>query len=169
LSAAEAGDLELARDLVDRDLTSGLEVYEGATWLTAQVAWAIAAVRCNHGEAAQFIYDRLVPWHGKIATIAITAGMGCVDRALGILATHLGDFGLADRWFGEALAIDYAMESPMHIAWTQTSWGDMLVRRGGTPDRTKAAELIGLALAAAQNFDFPRVAIEAAAVQLRMG
>ncbi len=168
LSAAELGDIGLARRLLDRDLASGLEVYEGAPWLTAQMAWSVAAVRCEHVESCRVLYDRLVPWHHQIATIAITAGLGCVARVLGMLAAVLGDFDRSEQWFGEALAIDQSMESPMHIAWTRASWARMLVQRDLSMDRSRAAELVESALRAAQESGFHRVELEALAVQSQL-
>jgi DNA-binding SARP family transcriptional activator len=168
LAAAEAGDTALSRELLDRDMASGLEVYEGATWLTAQVAWAIAAVGCGHDEAAEFLRDRLSPWHSQIATIAITGGMGCVARVLGMLTAQLKQFDDSDRWYREALQIDQSMESPMHIAWTRTSWAAMLLTRGRPGDRQKAAELVEMAIRATPNSRFPRVASEALNLQLQL-
>jgi hypothetical protein len=165
LAASEAGDTALARELIDRDMGSGLEVWKGATWLTAQVAWAIAAIGCRHNEAAQLLYDRLIPWHRQIATIAITAGMGCVGRTLGMLAAHLEQFDDSNDWFSKTLEIDQAMKSPMHIAWTRTSWARMLLRRDGPKDQTKAAAFIESALQVAQESVFPRVESEALALQ----
>jgi DNA-binding SARP family transcriptional activator/DNA polymerase III delta prime subunit len=168
LAASESGDSALARELLDRDMATGLEINEGATWLTGQYAWAMAAIECGHDEAAQSLYDRLVPWHRQIATIAITAAVGCVARVLGMLAAHLEEFDRSDEWFSEALEIDQSMESPMHIAWTRACWARMLVQRDAPMDRAKAAELAESALRVAQDSVFPRVKSEALAVQQQL-
>ena len=153
LAAAEAGDVALARELLDRDMASEFEVYEGATWLTAQVAWAIAAVGCGHDEAAQFLRDRLSPWHSQIATIAITGGMGCVARVLGMLSSQLRRFDESDEWYREALQIDQSMESPMHIAWTAVSWATCSSNAIDRGDREKL-QSSGMALQAHRVQDF---------------
>jgi tetratricopeptide (TPR) repeat protein len=157
LAASESENPDRTLQLLDRDLVSQFEVYGGATWLTAQVAWAIAAARCGHRDAARILYSRLAPWHQQIATISITVALGCVARALGLLADLLEEFDVSEEWFREALQIDQSMESPMHIAWTKSSWANMLVRRGRPEDREAAISLVDEALEIARIGQFARV------------
>ena len=161
LAAGESGDYEKTRQLLDRDLSSDFQVYKGATWLTAHVAWAIAAARCGHIEAAQPLYRRLVTWHHHIATISITVALGCVARTLGLLADLLEDFDASEDWFKEAIAIDQSLESPIHIAWTRAAWANMLVRRDRPGDRANARALAREALDQAHHYGMPRVEREA--------
>ncbi|HXW35873.1 MAG TPA: AAA family ATPase [Acidimicrobiales bacterium] len=164
LTAGESGDFEKARSLLDQHLEEDFEVYSGAPWLTAQVAWAVTAARVEHVPAARFLYERLAPWHRQIPTVNITAGLGCVARTLGLLADLLEDFEAADEWFKEALELDLMMQSPMHQAWTRASWAAMLCHRDGPGDREKARTMAREALAAGRTGPFPRVKREATAV-----
>ncbi len=169
LATSESGDLKGASQLLDRDMESQLDVYEGPPWLTAQVAWGLAAARCGHVDASRILYDRLIPWHNQIATISITASFGCVARTLGLLAHLMEEFDASEDWFREALEIDESMRSPMHIAWTKAVWANMLSRRARKGDLNRAASLIVEALEAAQAGKFPRVEREALAAKVSLG
>lgn len=58
----------------------------------------------------------------------------------------LEEFDVSEEWFREALQIDRSMASPMHIAWTKSSWANMLIRRGRPEDREAAIALVDEAL-----------------------
>jgi class 3 adenylate cyclase/tetratricopeptide (TPR) repeat protein len=157
LAVAESGDLDEARRLLDRDAACHFEIWQGAPSVTANVAWTIAAWRCGYVEAAQILYDRLSPWHHQMATIGITAAMGCIARFLALLADLMEEFDLSEGWFNEALEIDQSMESPIHIAWTKTAWANMLARRNRPGDKEDAIAMLDEALAMARDGQFARV------------
>jgi DNA-binding SARP family transcriptional activator len=154
LSASESGDLEATRALLDRDLASDFEIYKGATWLTGQVGWAIAAARVGHLEAARLLYDRLTPWESQIPTISITAAIGCVANVLGSLADTLHDFSAAERWFRRAIEIDQSMFSPFHTACTKVAWARMLTQRNERHDVQLAVRLLSDAKALSRDRSF---------------
>ncbi len=78
--------------------------------------------------------------------MAVTLGSddtgGSVDYYLGLLATLLEDWDLADRHFNDALRVHTEWETPPYIAHTLYAWANLLVQRGKPGDPERAYQLL---------------------------
>jgi hypothetical protein len=165
--AAEVGDLDGARALLDADLSDGLLVPDDAFWLSAQCLWATAAARTRHREVAVLLVPRLREWHAQFVNTG-SSPLGAGAQYLGLLAHALGDHDAADAWFAEALTVHEAMEAPVFTAWTRVAWADALVDRARPGDGERARVLLDAALESADTRGFGLIDREAAAVLSRI-
>lgn len=68
--------------------------------------------------------------------------MGPVCRALGVLASLMGDFSRAEVHFADALATSDRIGAPPHLARTSVDLARMLLTRGGADDVERARALL---------------------------
>jgi hypothetical protein len=65
-----------------------------------------------------------------------------VSRALGVLASLIGDYSGADLHFADALATSERIGAPPHVARTSTDYARMLLSRGAAGDHERAQALL---------------------------
>ena len=94
----------------------------------------VARILDDH-EVATLVYDRLSPYAGLlcVASINVTE-MGPISRALGVLATVIGDYDAAERHFTDALETSERIAAPAHAARTKADHARMLLARRGDGD-----------------------------------
>jgi len=90
-------------------------------------------------------YERQVIFSGA-------STFGAVGRPLGLLATALHDFAAADRYFGIAEEILERFGAPTWLARTQLDHARTLLLRAEPGDRERAASLIEVASASAEQW-----------------
>ena len=107
------------------------------------------AARIGDRERARMTYVRLLPFAGhNIILGASGVFYGPVPRYLGQLAEALGDYGIAEQRFEEAITMARRVNSPPFVAYCQLEYGAMLLRRRAGLE-TRGIPLVeqGLALA----------------------
>ncbi len=120
LTAALAGDHDLARHLLDRAADSGFRrIRPDVEWLAVFSFYAHACTTTGAVEHAAPLYDRLAT---SLAT-GVRCGpllgwWGAVDHHLGALCRLLGRRAEAGRRLRNALAVEQAMGSPHFVART---------------------------------------------------
>src|SRR5262249_31543521 len=97
-------------------------------------------VLCRAGEVVSFlgdaaraatVYDLLLPYADRCATVGIAGLRGSVARFLGLLATVLSRYDDAERHFEEALQMNARIRARIWVAHTQHDYAGMLVARDG--------------------------------------
>src|SRR5262249_59994286 len=101
-------------------------------------------------ERAVTLYELLLSYADRCATVGIAAARGSVARFLGLLATVLSRYDDAERHFEKALEINARIRARIWVAHTQHDYARMLVARDGPGDPTRAAPLAAPALATAR-------------------
>lgn len=74
---------------------------------------------------------------------------GSTRHYLGMLATTVKDWSMAEKHFGEALAFNERLKAWPRLAWTRFEYARMLLARGGRDDVVQAGELRKLVVDAA--------------------
>jgi tetratricopeptide (TPR) repeat protein len=100
---------------------------------------------------AAALYRILKPFDG--ANVVVGSGIAChgaLSRYLGALATVLERWDDATRHFEDALAMNARMDARPWLAHTQAQYAAMLLARGDSGDRDKAAAMLEPALATAR-------------------
>ena len=122
-----------------------------ANWLIAVALLSETCTSLGDGRAAAVLYELLLPYAERNVVVgAAIASYGSVSYYLGLLATLLSRFPEATRHFTTALAVNIGMGARLAEAHTQHGYAALLLARDQLGDQEKAAELLGQALATAQ-------------------
>src|SRR5262249_51607378 len=115
--------------------------------------WCLLAEVCSvldDSTHASTLYELLLPHAHRNAVSHPVCAFGSVSRYLGLLATTLERSEDAERHFEAALEMNQRMGARPWVAHTEHDHAQVLLARGAEGDETKAAELLGAALATAQ-------------------
>jgi hypothetical protein len=94
-------------------------------------------------ECAAPIYERLAPYAQTLCVVSLNLSeMGPVSRALGVLASLMGDYSRAEVHFSDAVATSERIGAPPHVARTSADYARMLLSRGGPGDHERAQALL---------------------------
>ena len=116
------------RQLLDTEVTNDFPMFADATWLAAQVLWAMPSRAVGIDRPRRSCTNACC--RGTTSSRRPTSrSTGAVAHYLGLLAHTLDRHDEADRWFGQALALHEAMEAPFFVALTQTAWAELLADR----------------------------------------
>jgi class 3 adenylate cyclase/tetratricopeptide (TPR) repeat protein len=128
-------------------LTADLDAIAfGGTWLPAMLALVEVCRILDERDCAAPIYERLVPYAQRLCVISLNLSeMGPMTRALGVLATLMGDYSRAELHFADALATSERIGAPPHVARTHVDHARMLLARNAPGDAERARELLDLA------------------------
>ena len=147
---SDVGRLDEAHDLLAPDLATGFtEIPRDEAWLILMLCCASTAATLQDPDASRVLYERLLPYEGRIAAVYATCS-GATARHLGRLATVLGREEEAEAHFEVAMALHERIRAPYWIACTQLDVRDLLVRREGPGDGARARELTERARRTAQ-------------------
>jgi tetratricopeptide (TPR) repeat protein len=144
LAHAEAGNIDEVRELLTAMSARNFESPMDATWLTAMVWLADAAIALGDVAIIEEIYDLLTPW----ADLWPSNGAECespVCQYLGALATRLDRYDDAESYFVKAMAECERTGAKFFSARTNYFWGVMLARRGRDGDVERARALLEVA------------------------
>ncbi|HET6771318.1 MAG TPA: AAA family ATPase [Actinomycetota bacterium] len=134
-----------ARGVFDELAREGFAVlHRDSAWLCGMALASEACARLGDREAAEFLYEQLLPFEGQHAVAHAEGSLGAVDRCLGLLATTLGRLDHAEQHFLNAIRINDAMGATPWTAHTQHELARMLLSRDGPGDRERA-EVLGTA------------------------
>jgi tetratricopeptide (TPR) repeat protein len=155
LAFVESGRIEEARQELTALATDGFALIpRDASWMPAVAGIVEVCVQLRDRDSGRTLYAMLRPYaHRSVMIGAGSASWGSVKRLLGRLAMLLERWDEAERWFEEARALHERMASPPLLARTSCDHAEMLLQRGGDPQRAaalleharKTAEQIGAA------------------------
>ena len=113
LAHAEAGELDLAREVLAGDVATRFEALpRDPFWIATIVDYAYAVAQLGDREAAALLHGILDPYRGRLATTTV-AVWGVVDHALGRLELLLGEEEAGRRSLRAAIDAYAAMQAPL--------------------------------------------------------
>jgi DNA-binding CsgD family transcriptional regulator/tetratricopeptide (TPR) repeat protein len=120
-----------ARRELTRITDAGLDPFRESLWLAALTYIADASAALADQRAAALVYPELAPLAGTNVMIGhLVTYYGAADRYLGMLATALGEWELAEGHFEAAMALNRQMEAMTWVAHTEYEYGRMMLARG---------------------------------------
>jgi class 3 adenylate cyclase/RecA/RadA recombinase len=162
----ETGRADEARRMLQPLADTGFEAVPlDYGWMRSMASCAYLTSRFGEAAAAEAAYRRLLPYRDQIVVTACIFG-GAVQHYLGMLAATLGRFDAADEHFAAAELTHQRIRSPNCLAHTRLEWARALLAREPR-EQTRADELLGQALAAAQELGM--AGVERRALELRSG
>jgi DNA-binding SARP family transcriptional activator len=129
-----------------------------AEWVFNVSVLAQVAVYLDDRARAGMLYDLLLPYAQRNATLTGEIAIGSVSHYLGLLAALLGRWDDAERHFEDALEMNGRMTARPWVAHTQEDYGRMLLERG---EIQRGAQLVTAALAAYRELGMERYAARA--------
>jgi DNA-binding CsgD family transcriptional regulator len=155
---AELGMVDEARRELEQVLDQ-LDAERRSLWMASLVYLADTAVLLEDADAAQLLYGELANHSGANIVVGhLVSCFGAADRQLGMLATVLGEWDLAERHFEAAAALNRSLGANTWLAHTESEHGRMLLRRGAAGAAEAAAGHFEAALAIAREHGLVRVA-----------
>ncbi|HYB90984.1 MAG TPA: AAA family ATPase [Candidatus Binataceae bacterium] len=125
-------------------------VQRNAAWLPSLVLLSDVCAFLRNREAAAELYQLLLPYAARNATLDVYVCYGSVAHYLGILAATLGNFESALAHFEAALEFNLKMNARPLAAYTQYEYANMLLARNESGDRENALSLGSAALTTAE-------------------
>jgi tetratricopeptide (TPR) repeat protein len=116
-------------------------------WLFGTSLLAETAALLGDVDAAQVLYDLIMPWARFDAVDVAEGTRGSMDRYLGLLATTLEAWDHATKHFEAALEANSRNRLRPWLAYTEYDYARMHLARDEEGDAERAAQLIGRALA----------------------
>jgi DNA-binding CsgD family transcriptional regulator/tetratricopeptide (TPR) repeat protein len=152
----DLGMHEEARRELARIRAHGLEPFREALWLASLTYVTDACAAVGDEEVAALVRPELEPHAGTFVVVGYgVACYGAADRYLGMLATTLGDWELAESHFDTALELNGRMGADTWLAHTAYEYGRMLLGRGRAEDASRVASLLTQAAALAERIGMP--------------
>ena len=152
----EIGMDDEARDELARVHDHGLQAFREALWVASLTYLADACAAVGDEEVAALVRAELEPHAGTIVVVGYgVACYGAADRYLGMLATTLRDWEVAEGHFKSALELNRRMGADTWVAHTAYEYGRMLLARGRAEDATRVASLLTEAAALAERIGMP--------------
>ncbi len=156
----EVGRRDEARAEFERLAEGGFDdLPRDANWLIGVTLLAEVCGALGDGARAEALYAQLEPYAGRNVVVGRAATCnGSASRLLGILAAAMGSWELAEGHFISALAMHDRMGARPWTARTQLAYAEMLLTRRRQGDKARALELLGDAVAIADELGMPVVA-----------
>ena len=134
----------------------GLEAFREALWLASLTYLSDACAAVGDEGVAALVRPELEPHAGTIVVVGYgVACYGAADRYLGMLATTLRDWEVAEGHFDSALELNRRMGADTWVAHTAYEYGRMLLARGRPEDASRVASLLTEAGALAERIGMP--------------
>jgi DNA-binding CsgD family transcriptional regulator len=147
---AELGMEDEARGELRRIVSGGLDDLRPSLWLASLAYLADACATLGDAATAEVVYDELEPHAGSNVMIGhLVSCCGAADRFLGAVSAVLGDWERSEAFFEAAIGLNQALGARTWLAHTRFEYARMLLRRGATHDRDRAAAHLGEAAALA--------------------
>jgi tetratricopeptide (TPR) repeat protein len=154
----EAGFAAEARRELDELASDGFAAFpRDVFWLTALTRLADTAAHLDDSAHARELYELLVPYRDRNVLAGDALCWGPVSYYLGLLATTLGRWDAAAAHFEDALAMSTRLRARGLLAHIRQAYGAMVLRRGQPGDPQRGRELIGEALATAEELGMGRL------------
>ncbi len=116
-------------------------------WEVSMCLLAETAARLGDSAHAATLYERVLPYAGRVAISYPEISLGPVSRFLGMLATAMAQWNDAERHFRDAMDLSARMGARPSLAHTQTEYAEMLLARGEPSGADEAGILLDQALA----------------------
>ncbi len=117
LRAHSVGDLAATREALERGVALVPAMPLDANWLYTMTGFGAIAARLGDERGAEAIYPRLLPYGGRIVSIARGSYCtGSAQLALGVLAATLGERAAAVEHLEAAIARNDAIGAVFHAA-----------------------------------------------------
>jgi DNA-binding SARP family transcriptional activator/tetratricopeptide (TPR) repeat protein len=154
----EAGFETEARRELDQLARDGFAAFpRDVFWLTAMTHLADTAASLDDAACAGELYELLAPYRDRNVLAGDALCWGPVSHYLGLLATTLRRWDAAAAHFEDALAMSARLRARGSLAHIRQAYGAMLLERGRPGDAQRGRELIGEALATAQELGMGRL------------
>lgn len=142
-----------AREIFDSLAVGGFAaIAHDAIWIASIAYLAEVCVWLDDSDRALTLFELLLPYAGRNVVFgAHTASFGAADRLLGMLATTLERWDVAQEHFEQAIAFDARTGARPWLAHSRCALATLLLRRDGgdCADRGDDAPRAGLLLEAA--------------------
>jgi DNA-binding CsgD family transcriptional regulator len=161
---AELGMTREAQHELARTVLAELDRERRSHWSAALTYLTDATASIADVPAAERLYPELAAREGTNAMVGhLVACFGATDRYLGMLASVLGEWELAERHFEAAASLNRQLGARTWLAHTLCEHGRMLQERGRARDRKAAGILIEQSLRLSRQCGLSRVAARARA------
>ena len=158
LVAADLGYWEAAQRRLSELADTGFALPFDAKRSTSLSFMAEVAVSLSDTEAAQTIYDLMLPYKHMTVTAGVaTVCFGAASRYLGMLSAALGNFDKAAKHFEHALEMNAESGSRPWLAHAQAEYADLLMKIGSKKAIERAMSLSEQASATATELDMVRL------------
>ena len=166
VTTVDRGDIDRANQIVHRRQVSEIAaIYEGsflsnmAYLLRGLTLYVEASVRLKKSDEAQLLYEVLEPYRemNDFASLAGCYSRGAVSQFLGLIATVLDQFEIAEDHFRHAIEMNTQWRYGPATAYTRYHYAEMLHRRANPGDRYHALELLEQALGLAREIGMVRL------------
>jgi tetratricopeptide (TPR) repeat protein len=148
---SELGQEPEARQWFEQLASDFTQLPRDMFWLKSISLLAELCAYLGDSERAAFLYEWLAPYAERCVVDApVAACSGSVARYLGLLAATLGRHDQAAAHFESAIAVNAGIRAWPWVAHTRHDLAAMLLARREPGDRERALELVGEALAAAE-------------------
>jgi DNA-binding CsgD family transcriptional regulator len=148
---AELGLTDEAKRELRRLALDELAEQRRSLWLAALTYLTDACSALGDAEVAERLYPELAPYRGSSVMIGhLVSCYGAADRYLGMLATAMGEWELAEEHFEAAGALNRELGARTWLAHTAYEHGRMLLLRGGDGDTARAGTLLEESVGLAQ-------------------
>jgi hypothetical protein len=155
---------DVRREIDGLTAQSIVDFERNATWLPAMSFLAEAITLVGDRERAGVLYDVLLPYASRNATVIMITSRGSIARWLGLLATTLGRHDDAAQHFAAALAMNRSMGARPLVAVTLHDHARGLLSRGSADDVTQARDLAREAHTLASDLGMPGLVDRCAAL-----
>jgi hypothetical protein len=159
VAAGRAGRLDRARSELDALLADGFDALApSSSWLTGLTSIVELALLLDDATVARQAYDRIATYAERpvLPSLAVMC-LGSAERWLGLAAQIGGDLDLAGHHLDRAVQANLALGHHPLVAMTRAELaGVLLARRASPGDAERAAELLDLAVAAAETMGMSR-------------
>lgn len=155
----ELGARDDARAVFEKLAASGFAAMPQDAIRMASLAYlAEVCVWLGDTVRAATLFELLLPYAERNLVFgAHTASFGAAARLLGLLATTLQRWDVAQQQFEYALQFDQRSGARPWLAHSQHAYATMLLRRGGNDDQVRALPLLDAALAQARQLGMVRL------------
>jgi tetratricopeptide (TPR) repeat protein len=168
LGPAELGDVQTARDELDRYAAEGFErLPRDGLWILHVASLGEACVLAGDVRRAEELYELLLPHADDNAVSYTQQPFGPVALRLGMLAALLGRWPDADAHFATALARCELLGARPIRARTLIEYATVLARRGEPADRGRLEGLLDEAAHLCAELDVPELAARVEALRGR--
>jgi hypothetical protein len=150
LIASDLGFRAQARRIFDSLAETGFALPLDSKRTVTLSYLAEVCARLDDGQRAAELHKLLLPYRDLAVVVPTqTLCCGAAARYLGMLATTMGDWPVAEGHFEAALAMEERMKAWPWLAHSRSEYASALLARGRARDLARAGELRDMALAAA--------------------
>lgn len=162
---AELGMEDEARRELRRLVLDELDLQRRSLWLAGLTYLTDVCAALQDRDVAERLYPELRPHRGTSVMVGhLVACYGAADRYLGMLATVLGEWELAEEHLEAAGALNRELGARTWLAHTAFEHGRMLLLRGGRDDEARAETLLRTSVELAQAIGMPALLARAGAL-----